>query len=584
MAKKLRNKRWNTVTWRVWAVVGVIAFGAVVVTLRLVQLQIIEHQKYSEQARNTHIARETISDRRGALLDRNGYPLAASQDTYDLMVERGRWLNPDIARAQSTELSRITGVPAREMIETVTDVDVYEVPVARGLVYDQAEAVRGLGYPGVRLIEGSRRVYPEGNLAATLLGFVGQDGVGLTGLESDLDSVLVGSSGLITYETDGLGELLSIGDRTETPAQAGSNVVLTIDRYIQSIAERELQKTIEAHKASGGSVIVVRPETGEILAIAVRPSVDMTKGDAANSNPDLFRNRAVTDGYEPGSVFKLFTAAAALDLGLVDPSTSWYDSGALSFGEWTIRNWDLSSNGTQSVSQILIKSLNTGAAWLADLCGPDNFYSYIANFGFGAVTNSGLGGEAPGQVRSPTTDPTGWATVDLATNSFGQGIRATPLQVAMGVAAIANDGMLMKPQFVRQIVAANATESIQSEQVRQVIKSDTARTMLDMMGAVTDTISSQYIDVPGYRVGGKTGTANVTDDNGGYIPDTYIASFAGVAPLDDPEIAVLVKIDKPKGVPWGSAVAAPVFSAIANKALPYLGVAPTEAALVQDVQ
>jgi cell division protein FtsI/penicillin-binding protein 2 len=564
VGKRKRVNRWSTVTWRVWAVIGAITIGAVIVSLRLVQLQIIEHKEYAEQARSAHINRETISDRRGALLDRNGYPLAASQDMYDVMVEKSRWEDADTARAQATELSRITGVSTREMIETVQGLDVFEVAVARGLTYDQAQLVRALGFPGVRLTDSSHRVYPEGNLAASLLGFVGRDNVGLTGLESDLDSLLVGSNGLITYETDGLGKMLNLGDRTETPPQPGANVVLTIDRYIQRIAEQQLQATIDKHKAAGGSVIVVRPETGEVLAMASRPSIDITRRDVGNSNPDLFRNRAVTDAYEPGSVFKLFTTAAAIDLGLVTPQTHWYDSGALTFENWTIRNWDLSANGDQTVQQILTKSLNTGAAWLSSLCGPDNFYNYVANFGFGATSSSGMSGESAGSVRSPTTDPYGWASVDLATNSFGQGISATPLQVAMALAAIANDGTLMKPQLVRQIIGTEASETIQPEVVRQVIKPETASAMLGMMGAVADSIP-QYINVAGYRVGGKTGTANIADENGSYIPDTYIASFAGVAPLEDPQIAVLVKIDKPKDVPWGSAVAAPARSGHRSK-------------------
>jgi cell division protein FtsI/penicillin-binding protein 2 len=580
---KKRVNRWSTITWRVWAVIGAIAFGTLVVSLRLMQLQVVDHKEYAEQARNAHISQETLTDRRGALLDRNGYPLAASQNAYDVMVERDRWSDPDTAQTQATALSKATGVPAATMLDVVKNVDVFEVPVAKNLTYDQAEAVRELGFAGVRLLDSSSRVYPEGNLAASLLGFVGQDNVGLTGLESDLDSVLVGANGSITYETDGLGSVLNIGDRSETPPQAGSNVVLTIDRYIQGIAEQQLQKTVDEHKASGGSVIVIRPQTGEILAMASRPSIDITQTNVGNSNPDLFRNRSITDAYEPGSVFKLFTMAAALDLGLVTPESMWYDSGAVNFDEWTIRNWDLSANGEQTVQQILTKSLNTGAAWLSSLCGPDNFYDYVQSFGFGQVTDSGLSGESSGEVRSPQTDPTGWSNVDLATNSFGQGISATPLQVAMGLAAIANNGMLMKPQIIKQIVGPNGTQTIEPQPVRQAIKSDTSRMLLDMMGVVADTITPTYVNVPGYTVGGKTGTANIADENGSYIPDTYIASFAGVAPLDNPQIAVLVKIDKPKDVPWGSAVAAPVFSEIANKALPYLGVAPTESALVQNV-
>jgi len=195
-----------------------------------------------------------------------------------------------------------------------------------------------------------------------------------------------------------------------------------------------------------------------------------------------------------------------------------------------------------------------------------------------------LTGESAGEVRTPQTDPTGWAPVDLATNSFGQGISATPLQVAMGLAAIANGGTLMKPQLIKQIVGPQTTQTIQPQAVRQVIKPESAQSLMQMMQAVASFIAPSYLDVPGYTVGGKTGTANIADPNGGYIPDTYIASFAGIAPLENPQIAVLVKIDKPKDVPWGSAVAAPVFSDIANKALPYLGVAPSDSVLVQNVQ
>jgi cell division protein FtsI/penicillin-binding protein 2 len=578
-----RVNRWSNITWRVWAVIAAIGLGTTAVTLRLAQVQILQHKDYAEQARVSHISHETLSDRRGALLDRNGYPLAASQDAYSVMVEQRAWADAGTAREQAAAISQATGVPAQQMLDTMKSVDVFEVPVARNLDYSQADAVRQLGFAGVRLLDTSARVYPEGNLAASLLGFVGQDNVGLTGLEADLNSVLGGTNGMLTYETNGLGTELAIGDRTETPPQPGANVVLSIDRYIQSIAETDLQKTIDEHKAAGGSVIVVRPQTGEILAMASRPSIDVTKPDVGNASQDLFRNRAVTDAYEPGSVFKLFTMAAALDLGLVTPDTNWYDSGAVQVDDWTIRNWDLSANGEQTVTQILTKSLNTGAAWLSGLCGPANFYNYVASFGFGAATDSGLSGESTGQVRTPDTDPEGWANVDLATNSFGQGISATPLQVAMGLAAIANNGMLMKPQLVKQIIGQDGTQTVQPQEVRQVIKSDTAHTLLEMMKTVADYIPTNYLDVPGYTVGGKTGTANIADENGGYIPDTYIASFAGVAPVEDPQIAVLVKIDKPKDVPWGSAVAAPVFSDIANKALPYLGVAPTESALVQNV-
>lgn len=581
----MAKKRPSNATWRIWAIVGTLAVGGLVITGRLVQLQILNHEQYAAEARLTHMGQEVISDRRGALLDRNGYPLAASEDAYNVMVERRAWSDPATAAAAAAELSEAIGVPAQQMLDIVNSVDVFEVPVAKNLNYEQSLAVRSLGLSGVRLLDSARRVYPEGNVAAQLMGFVGQDEQGLTGLEADLNSILGGSAGSLTYERDGLGREIAIGERNEVPAQPGANVVLTIDRYIQRLAETELQKAIDDHKASGGSIIVVRPQTGEILAMASRPTFDITNIDLSDeSKQTLFRNLAITDTYEPGSVFKLFTMSAAIDQGLVTPGTWWYDSGSVNVSDWTIRNWDLSANGDQTVTQILSKSLNTGAAWLAGLCGPDTFYDYVYRFGFGAATSSGLSGEVDGKVRTPANDPDNWRPVDMATNSFGQGISATPLQMAMAVAAIANGGTLMKPQFVHEISGPTGTQLIEPEAVRQVISAESARTLLDMMGVVSDGISTAYLDVQGYDVGGKTGTANIALENGGYKPDAYISSFAGVAPLENPQLAVLVKIDEPKDVPWGSAVAAPAFGHLVEKALAYLNVPPSESVLVQNVQ
>lgn len=577
------RKRPNTYAWRIWAVVGVIGIGTVVATLRLVQLQIIDHSQYAEQARLNHVSQIAVADRRGALLDRNGYPLAASEDSYNVMVERGAWENPADALNAANKLSGITGVPAAEMLDIVESIDVFEVPVAKNLDFEQATSVRDLNLDGVRLLEGSNRVYPEGNLASHLLGFVGQDGRGLTGLEADMNAELGGAEGTLTFERDGLGRELAIGNRSETPALPGSDIVLTIDRYIQGLAEQELDRIIKERSAQGGSIIVVHPKTGEVLAMASRPGFDPSNPDASDeSRQALYRNRAITDTYEPGSVFKLFTTSAALDLGKVTPDTTWNDSGVVKVDGWAIRNWDFSANGTQTVQQFLSKSLNTGAAWLAGLCGTDAFYDYVHRFGFGALTNSGLSGEVEGKVRTPQNDP-GWRSVDAATNSFGQGISVTPLQVAMALSTIANGGTLMKPQFVKEIIGPLGSEVVEPQPVRQVMSPEAARTLLDMMGVVVKGMSS-YINVNGYKVGGKSGTANITSENGGYKGGAYISSFAGIAPLNDPQLAILVKIDEPKDVPWGTVVAAPSFGRIAEKALAYMKVPPTEPALVKGVQ
>ena len=572
------------VNWRLGAVVALIALTALALIVRLVQLQIVDHERYAAEARNIHVARETVTGRRGALLDRNGYPLAASKETYDVMAEVKAWKDPAEANRAAAAIAAITDGDPGEMVAAAEGASIYEIAVARGLSYDEASRVRDLNLPGVRLLRSSARLYPEGNVAAQLIGFVGQDNVGLTGLEADLEAIIGGSRGTVVFERDGLGNQIALGDRSELPPLPGSDVVLTIDRFIQRLAERELDRAVKEHQAKGGTIIVVQPETGEILAMASRPTFDLTTLDLSDeSKLALYRNRAITDQYEPGSVFKLITTAAALDLGLVSPDTWWYDEGAFRSGGWTIRNWDLSANGSQTVTQILAKSLNTGAAWLAQQVGPDRFYDYVYRFGFGEPTGSGLDGEVGGRVRTPDNEPDAWQPVDMATNSFGQGISVTPLQMAMAVAAIANDGQLMKPMLVKEVISSSGAQPTEPEAVRQVISPESARTLLDMMGVVVEGIPTTFLDVQGYSVGGKTGTANVPSGSGAYKA-SYIASFVGVAPLEDPQLMVLVKIDEPRGSPWGTVVAAPAFQRIVQAALPYFKIPPQEPSLVSEIR
>lgn len=578
-------QRRRSSNWRLWAVVAVIGVATLVITARLAQLQILDHQRYASEARLTHVSQETVSGRRGALLDRNGYPLAASEDTYDVMVEQRAWKDSDTAAKAAQAISAVTAGQPDAMLAAVAGTDVFEVPVIRGLNYEQATKVRQLGLNGVRLLLSSSRVYPEGNLAAQLLGFVGRDNIGLTGLEADLESILGGAKGSRTVEHDGLGNQLAWGTNHEVAPEPGSDIVLTIDRYIQRLVEKELDAAIEQHKAGGGTIIVIEPKTGEILAMASRPSFDVTKPDLSDeSKVALFRNRAITDQYEPGSVFKLVTASAALDTGAVGPDTLWYDSGVVNVSGWSIYNWNFSANGTQTVTQILSKSLNTGAAWLAQQLGPDRFYQYVDRFGFGRSTGIGLSGEAPGRVRTPQNDADNWSPVDMTTNSFGQGISVTPLQMAMALATIANDGLAMKPHIVKEIISPSGRRAIQPEPLGQVISPETARTLRQMMGVVVDGIPKSLLDVQGYKVGGKTGTANIAAGDGGYRPDAYISSFVGVVPEENPVLSVLVKIDEPKDVPWGTVVAAPAFQRIVQPALAYMRVPPDQPVLVSEIR
>jgi cell division protein FtsI/penicillin-binding protein 2 len=566
---------------RLAVVVIVLAVAGLGLVGRLVDLQLVHHQSYREQAQQEHLSRVDILPRRGAILDRNGYPLAASVDAYDVLVDKHIWGEGDKARPEAEELADVINRPTDDILTDLEGSISREVVVARSLDYRASTAVIDERIDGVRLVRSSRRVYPEGNMAPALLGFLGRDNFGLTGLEADYNDDLGGAAGALVYERDGKGNLIPVGQQKRVAAEPGADIVLTIDRYAQYLSERELDATIKKHKASGGTIIIMDVRTGAILAMASRPSFDVTHLDLSNEDEaDLFRNRAITDMYEPGSVFKAVTMSAALDQGVVSPESTYVDEGVARVSGWAITNWDMGAHGVQTATQVLTKSLNTGAVWLSGLLGTDRFYDYVERFGFGQLTGVGLSGESPGQVRTAADD--GWYEVDMATNSFGQGINVTPLQLITAIAAIANDGRLMRPYVVQEVRRGDESEVTQPVMVRQAVSPETAHTVTGMMEKVVDGITAIYsIDVPGYRVAGKTGTASISVP-GGYKPDSYIASFAGFVPSDDPVLAMLVKIDEPKDVPWGSAVSAPVFARLSSAILPYLKVPPEAPALVQE--
>ena len=391
------------------------------------------------------------------------------------MVERDDWTDPATAAdAAAQPLSDATGVPAQDMLDIVNNVDVFEVPVAKGLNYDQATAVRDTRpRRACGCWTAPRACIPKGNLAAQLLGFVGQDDTGLTGLEVRPQPRARRIRGLAHLRARRRSARSSrIGDRTETPPQPGANVVLTIDRYIQRLAEQELDKAINAHDASGGSIIVVRPQDRRDPGDRQPPHLRRHEARPQQrvQRTALFRNRAVTDAYEPGSVFKLFTTAAALDQGLVTPETGWYDTGEVDFGDWTIRNWDNSANGTQTVQDILTKSLNTGAACISNLCGPDIFYRLRAELRLRRADRQRPLRRGGRHRPHPPDDPDDWTTVDLATNASARGSPRRRCRWSMALAAIANGGTLMQAAVREGDRRPDRTRSTsQPEVVRQVI-------------------------------------------------------------------------------------------------------------------
>jgi cell division protein FtsI/penicillin-binding protein 2 len=556
----------------------VFALSSALLAARVAYIQIVDSAHYTAQANDEHYGQEVVRAPRGAILDRNGYPLATTVDAWDVYVNRPDWQDLASAQKAAAVIAPVIGQKPEDLVNEVRKQATGLYFAYGGLDFDKGNALRDATAPGLRMVQTTKRFYPEGDIASTLLGFVGRDHVGLTGIEADFDRELGGIPGTIYFEHDSIGNKIAFGsERIGEQPKAGGDITLTIDRYIQRLVEGELDDQIARTGALGGTIIVTNPKTGEILAMASRPGFKLSELDLNNPNQALFRNRAVTDVYEPGSVFKTLTAAAAIDLGLVTPESTYNDTGAAYIGTSVIRNWDYSVNGITSVTQILQRSLNTGAVWMSGLLGPDNFYHYIKQFGIGTATGVGLGGEPDGLVRT-NQDPA-WSPVDLADNSFGQGIAATPLQVITAIGSLANGGKLMRPYIVKEMDTPQGPRTFSPVVVRQVVKEQTASAVADMMNQVVEGVPGNLAAIKGYHVAGKTGTTTGATLADGTVHDGNVASFIGFAPVNDPKMMMLVKLDF-KEDRLGGAVAAPVFHDLAPNILAYLGVQPDGPQLV----
>jgi stage V sporulation protein D (sporulation-specific penicillin-binding protein) len=556
----------------------VFALSAAALAARVAYVQIVDSAHYTAQANDEHYGQEVVRAPRGAILDRNGYPLATTVDAWDVYVNRPDWQDLASAQKAAAVIAPVIGQKPEDLVMEVRQQPTGLYLAYGGLDFDKGNGLRDVTAPGLRMVQTTKRFYPEGDIASTLLGFVGRDHVGLTGIEADFDRELGGIPGTIYFEHDSIGNKIAFGsERIGEQPKAGGDITLTIDRYIQRLVEGELDDQIAKTGALGGSIIVTNPKTGEILAMASRPGFKLSQLDLNNPNQALFRNRAVTDVYEPGSVFKTLTAAAAIDLGLVTPESTYNDTGAAIIGTSVIRNWDFSVNGITSVTQILQRSLNTGAVWMSGLLGPDNFYHYVQQFGIGTATGVGLGGEPDGLVR--TNQDSAWSPVDLADNSFGQGIAATPLQVITAIGSLANGGKLMRPYIVKEMDTPQGPRTFSPVVVRQVVKEQTASAVADMMNQVVEGVPGNLAAIKGYHVAGKTGTTTGATLADGTVHNGNVASFIGFAPVDDPKMMMLVKLDF-KEDRLGGEVAAPVFHDLAPNILAYLGVQPDGPQLV----
>jgi cell division protein FtsI/penicillin-binding protein 2 len=557
----------------VLAVLATCALGASIVIARLFYVQVLQQEYYRDLALQEHWQKEIIPARRGAIRAADGQPLAVSVSYATLYAVPRRITNP---AALANQLAPLLNEPASAITPRLAGTGDVPVAVKAGLPVDVATRIRRLRAPGLMLRFEPRRELPEAPLAAQLIGFVGRDHQGLAGLEASVDNLLAGQPGVVYAERDTGGEEIALGRRTYQPAIDGADVVLTIDRFAQRIVEREVEAAMTKHRAANVTAIVMDPHTGGILAMASRPSYDPRAPNLlTQTDPSLFRVPEVVDIYEPGSVFKVITMAAGIDAGVVTPDTTVYDPGFFSYGGITVHNWDGRARGTITMRQGLAASNNVALATVSTRLGEERFYRYLESFGFGQRTGIELPGEAPGILRTPTNGQP-WSKGDLATNAFGQGVAVNSVQLAAAVAAIANGGTLLRPQIIREIWSHSGQETRQPEAVRRVISPEAARTIADMMVNVVESSPSRPAVIEGYRVAGKTGTAELPTARG-YSRVQTIATFVGFVPADDPAFVVLIKVERPQDSPWGEVVAAPIFKRIAVPLLAHWRIPPREA-------
>lgn len=553
--------------WRIrgFGLLFVLAFVAV--ASRAWYLQIHCRDQWLKRAENQHQKVIPLTPQRGAIYDRNGEELALSIEVDSIYV------NPyqvkDVA-VTARRLAPLIGMREKAVRAKLGSKKRF-VWLKRQVSPVESRRVRDLKLPGVHFIKEHKRYYPNGSLGAQVIGFTGLDPHGLEGLELAYDSVVLGEGGYLVIERDNLGRGIAGDEGAVNGASNGGSLYLTLDKNIQYIAEKELAAAVGALQAKAGTVVVLDPRTGAVLAMASQP--DFNPNAFNRYGPRNYRNRAIADAFEPGSTLKTFLLAAAIEQGVIGPKDRVYcEKGRYKVGGKEIH--DHHPYGWLTVGEVLKYSSNIGAAKIGKALERERFYRALRDFGFGRRTGIGLPGEAAGRLRPPED----WFEVDLAAISFGQGMTATPLQIATAMAAIANGGYLMQPYIVERAVDGygQTIESHGPSIVRRVVSERTAqivRRMLEM--AVEKGGTGTLAAVPGFRVAGKTGTAQKVDPvAGGYAVDRYVASFVGFVPAEDPKLVILVLIDEPKGKSYGGLAAAPVFSRIASQALAQLKVAP----------
>lgn len=578
LSRKKLSASLSIKNWRIYTLVFLVIGIALIIISRLYFLQIASGESFKAIAENQHRVMQVLTPKRGEIYLKEG-----KNDLYPLAINR----NLQMAYAVPKEVEN-----KEEIIKKVSEIlsldenfvsdklenseSMFQILKHR-LSDDEVFRVKELNLAGIHFSPEAVRFYPSGELASQLVGFVASDGdkeVGRYGLEASFEDTLRGKEGSLNQERDTGGRWISVADRNMEPAENGDSLILTVDHTVQYEVEKIIKKAVEKYNAENGSAIVMEAKTGKILAMANYPNFN--PNDYRNiEDMSLFMNLNVNLPYECGSVFKTITEAIGIDDGKINPNSTYTDTGVVSEAGYNMKNSDLKAYGLQTMTQVLEKSLNTGAIWIEKQVGNKKFAEYVERFGFGEKTGVDLPSEAKGNIKNLEAVN---RDIQFFTASFGQGLTVTPMQLINAYAAIANKGMLMKPQIVEKIIHSDGSEEeVQPVEIRKVISEDSARQVSQMLRSVVTNGHGKRADVPGYLVGGKTGTAQVASTTTkGYEDGITIGSFAGYAPIDDPEFVILVKIFRPKDVQWAESSAAPTFGSIMKFLLEYYKVEPTE--------
>jgi cell division protein FtsI/penicillin-binding protein 2 len=580
-SKKKKSSPKNN--FRIYILVVFIFLAAGTVIFRLYTLQVLAHAFYQEMASDQHKVYEDLVPRRGEIFARDSdsyYPVATNKEL-SLVFAVPREI--DDPKAAAREMAAVLELDERELAEKLDQPESWYAVIAHKVGEDKASVIKDKNIKGIYFTPENERFYPGGSFASQLVGFVGSNGQkqkGLYGLEAYWNKDLEGREGRLEQERDTGGSWISIGDKVMSPAENGADLYLTIDHTIQYRAEMAIKKSLEKFQADSGSIVILEPGTGAVLAMASAPDFNLNEFSKVE-DMSLFSNPVVGSPYECGSVFKPITMSAGIDAKVVTPDTTYTDTGAVNEAGYTIKNSDGKANGVQTMTQVLEKSLNTGVIFVEKLLGNLRFYEYVKNFGLGEKTGIETLGEVPGNI-SGLKD---LKDINAFTATFGQGTAITPIQLATAFAAIANEGKLMQPHVIDKIVYGDGKEDVtQPTEKRRVISKETSLDLARMMVSVVQNGHGKKAGVPGYLVAGKTGTAQIPRKDGpGYEEGAHIGSFVGFAPAYDPRFVMLVKLDNPKNVEWAESSAAPTFGEMAKFMLDYFGVEATEEYTQKDV-